>query len=196
MIDYYPEGCPLCGSSVEYNEENYFYKCTACEAWSSAHRTNTEYSKEHEPKGILCDQATHNIKKQLEPLFNYFWQGRYLFQHEGGTRFTAPINVVYRPFLRRINLLDEPKYGIAHGIEDDGFVKVWVLEDERFSKYKHEELIPVDNRQKAHIWLASMLNIPISECRLGYLDKSQLLMAIKICTEHGELAREQVAYNS
>ena len=196
MINYFPKGCPICGFTVDYSKENYFYKCASCGAFTSAHREDTEYSKEHEPKGYLVDQETYSLKKQLEPLFNFFWKERLLFQGENGDKFTAPINIVFQPYLRKITLSDEPKYGIAHGVNEEGLVKVWILDDNEFRFYKHSELGTVHNRDKTHVFLAQHLNIPIRECRLGYLDKSQLLMAIKICIEHGEYAKEQISYNT
>jgi hypothetical protein len=194
-MNYFPNGCNLCGNPVEYNQEIHIYKCTVCEAYVSAHREDTDYSKEHEPTGYLADEQTRSLKKQLKPLFNFLWKGRQLFQTEKGLRFKAPINVLYRPFIRKVLLLDEPLYGIAQGITDEGLVKLRIIGEDRFGFYKHDELDSVDNRTKAHIWLAEHLGLTINQCRIGYLDKEQLLKAIKLCTEHGELAREQIAYN-
>lgn len=196
MINYYPNGCPECKGEVLYNSNEHFYKCSECGCFVTAHREDTEYCIEGSPTGRLMNQGDYELKKKLESLFNFIWKERSLFQDEKGTKLTAPINIIYKPFMRMVTVAGEDKYGIGSDITKDGFLKMWLIDEEKHGLFLHSEIKPVNVRTKAYIWLAGELNITINECRLGYFDKETLLKAIKICEEYGEYARNQIAYNS
>jgi predicted RNA-binding Zn-ribbon protein involved in translation (DUF1610 family) len=190
MIDYFENGCTECGGEVEYNEASYFYRCSSCGAFVSAHRKATQYSKEGEPTGRLATQEMCNLKKQLDPIFNYFWKSKYVFQVGNKTQEVAPINIVYASYIRKIDKDGEEFYG-EMVTNKDGLVELSIVDESEVYRLSHSELRLVTNREKTHVWLSLELGLPVRECKIGYLDKTNLLKALEICTKYKEYAERQ-----
>lgn len=195
---YFPNGCDLCGSTVNLFEERNIYECSECGASVTYHHKETEFSKLYEPQGYLAGIYINKLRKSLKDAVRFFWGGKRVLQTKDGIKEMAPINVVYPKFLVKVDYLGDHEFGIPIDKKDE-YTNVFMIDIDKHSMFEFSELGNVSNREKTYTWLAEGIGILAKDFKIGYLTKEQLLIAIELCHEQQRrikaiTVRDQVGY--
>lgn len=181
---YFPNGCNTCNGNVELIEDKRIYKCLDCGAYVTYHHKTTDFSRMYEPLGYLADEEINRLRKDLKSAIVFFWRHRRSIQTDRyGLLFTAPINVVYNKFVVKVDYESDQEYGYSIKKKDD-LVNMFLIDICKHAVFKKEELIPVRNREKTYVWLASELGMPAKGFSIGLLTSKQLKRSIEICHEN------------
>jgi len=180
----FPQNCPYCGAEIRFQsfEETFgyykenggnLYVCSNypdCCSYTFAHKASLGGAIENMPQGLIADPTLRSTHDYLRRIFNPMWQEK-------------TISRIYNKFVLSFEVDGETRYGTVESLDRDN--KLYVLKTETGEEFSIpiDETHKIDTRSRAHYWLASMLNIPFSECKIPCLDFDKTCDAINIVEE-------------